>query len=186
MAQIVTFNLVRKCRVLLKQNLRKFSSSTVTDANPEQKLSDVSTSHFFHPSFQDESMKNGVLDTMTVHKNFITPEEELSLVTEVTPKLKRMRWELDHWDSVIFAYKETDWPDWKDPVNANVINRVRKTAFPPSATVLGTTHVLDMRKDGFINPHLDAVRFCGDTVAGICCLSSSVMRPSHSIRPSPA
>lgn len=182
MALAACSKFARQGRSILKLSVRKVSSS-FTEVHPKQEPSSSPSSHYFHPSFQDESMKKAVLETMTVHKNFISSEEELSLVAEISPRLKRMRWEVDHWDSVIFAFKETDWPEWKDPVNARVIARVRETAFPANATVLGSTHVLDMRKDGFINPHVDAVRFCGDTVAGICCLSSSVMRFRHERRP---
>ncbi|XP_038644480.1 alpha-ketoglutarate-dependent dioxygenase alkB homolog 7, mitochondrial [Scyliorhinus canicula] len=37
-------------------------------------------------------------------------------------------------------------------------------------------HVLDLDESGFINPHVDSVKFCGDTIAGLCLLSASVMR----------
>ena len=27
-------------------------------------------------------------------------------------------------------------------------------------------HILDLHEDGYIKPHVDAVRFCGNTIAG--------------------
>lgn len=39
---------------------------------------------------------------MRVLPNFITEEEEASLLGEVEPQLKRMRYEFDHWDNVSF------------------------------------------------------------------------------------
>ena len=37
-------------------------------------------------------------------------------------------------------------------------------------------HVLDLAADGFIKPHVDSVKFCGSTIAGISLLSDCVMR----------
>lgn len=41
---------------------------------------------------------------------------------------------------------------------------------------LAHVHVLDLAKEGEIKPHVDSVKFCGDTIAGLSLLSSSVMR----------
>ena len=35
---------------------------------------------------------------------------------------------------------------------------------------------IDIHKDGYIKPHVDAVRFCGNTIAGISLLSDAIMR----------
>lgn len=40
------------------------------------------------------------LEGMTVHKDFITDAEEKSILDEIEPYLKRMRYEFDHWDDV--------------------------------------------------------------------------------------
>lgn len=44
-------------------------------------------------------------------------------------------------------------------------------------------HVLDLAKEGEIKPHVDSVKFCGDTIAGLSLLSSSVMRLIHEKNP---
>jgi len=37
---------------------------------------------------------------MTIINNFLTKEEEESLLNEIEPYLKRMHYEFDHWDDV--------------------------------------------------------------------------------------
>ena len=37
-------------------------------------------------------------------------------------------------------------------------------------------HILDLHENGYIKPHIDAVRFCGNTIAGLSLLSDAVMR----------
>lgn len=44
---------------------------------------------------------------------------------------------------------------------------------------LAHVHVLDLAKEGEIKPHVDSVKFCGDTIAGLSLLSPSVMRLVH-------
>ena len=44
---------------------------------------------------------------------------------------------------------------------------------------LAHVHVLDLAREGEIKPHVDSVKFCGDTIAGLSLLSSSVMRLIH-------
>ncbi len=39
-------------------------------------------------------------ESMSVVEDFITPEEEKSLINEVEPHLSRLRYEFDHWDDV--------------------------------------------------------------------------------------
>ena len=37
-------------------------------------------------------------------------------------------------------------------------------------------HVIDLHEDGYIDPHIDSVKFSGDVVAGLSLLASSTMR----------
>ena len=48
----------------------------------------------------------------------------------------------------------------------------RKTAF----RIIPEVHILDLRKDGYIKPHVDAVRFCGSRIVGVSLLSDAIMR----------
>lgn len=40
------------------------------------------------------------LENMTVHRNFLSEADEKSILEEIEPYLKRMRYEFDHWDDV--------------------------------------------------------------------------------------
>lgn len=44
------------------------------------------------------------------------------------------------------------------------------------ARTLPHVHILDLRADGVIKPHVDAVRYCGTTISGISLLSDSIMK----------
>ena len=46
----------------------------------------------------------------------------------------------------------------------------------PSSNILTHVHILDLHEDGYIKPHVDAVRYCGNIIAGISLLSDCVMK----------
>lgn len=56
----------------------------------------------FTESFENASstFKRDIINSMTVHKNFLSEVEENSILDEIEPYLKRMKYELDHWDDV--------------------------------------------------------------------------------------
>ncbi|XP_062551501.1 alpha-ketoglutarate-dependent dioxygenase alkB homolog 7, mitochondrial-like isoform X1 [Armigeres subalbatus] len=110
---------------------------------------------------------------MTVFQDFITEAEEQALLQEIEPYLKRMRYEFDHWDDAIHGYRETERKHWY-PANRAIFDRVKHLAF--QGETLPYIHVLDLTKEGVIKPHVDSVRYCGSTIAGISLLSDSVMR----------
>lgn len=110
-----------------------------------------------------------------VRPGFISEEEEAALLKELEPGLKRKRYEFDHWDNAIHGYRETERATW-GPACAEVLNRVRSVAFSADSPLLGPVHVLDLDKKGYIKPHIDSVKFCGSTIAGLSLLSDSVMR----------
>ncbi|XP_076838443.1 alpha-ketoglutarate-dependent dioxygenase alkB homolog 7, mitochondrial [Brachyhypopomus gauderio] len=120
-----------------------------------------------------------VLDAIRGHvevrENFITEEEESALFKEVELGLKKKKYEFNHWDDAIHGYRETERLQWGS-VCAGILARVRTTAFPEGSPLLGPVHVLDLDKTGYIKPHVDSVKFCGSTIAGLCLLSDSVMR----------
>lgn len=106
---------------------------------------------------------------------FITEEEELAFMRELEPGLKKKRYEFDHWDDAIHGYRETERVSWGAACE-EVLNRVRSVAFPEGSQLLGPVHVLDLDKNGYIKPHIDSVKFCGSTIAGLSLLSDSIMR----------
>ncbi|XP_018933041.1 alpha-ketoglutarate-dependent dioxygenase alkB homolog 7, mitochondrial-like [Cyprinus carpio] len=110
-----------------------------------------------------------------VRQNFISEEEENELFKEVETGLRKKRYEFDHWDDAIHGYRETERLQWGVTCES-ILRRVRAVAFPEDSPLLGPVHVLDLDKDGYIKPHIDSVKFCGSTIAGLSLLSDSVMR----------
>lgn len=113
--------------------------------------------------------------TMKVFPNFISEDEENSILKEMEPYLKRLRYEFSHWDNAIHGYRETERSQWNEE-NLRIIDKIRNKAFPPGTPQLAYVHVLDLTAEGWIKPHVDSVRFCGDIIAGISLLSNCVMR----------
>ncbi|CAH1775034.1 unnamed protein product [Owenia fusiformis] len=124
-----------------------------------------------------EALKNDVI----LYEDFITVEEEQAILKEIEPYMRRLRYEYDHWDGAIHGFRETERKEWND-VNSAIIQRIKKKVFQ-DATPLEHVHIIDVAKDGYIKPHIDAVRFCGSAIAGLCLLSSAVMRLRHETKP---
>lgn len=53
--------------------------------------------------------------------------------------------------------------------------RVKELAFNKDET-LAHIHILDLHENGYIKPHVDAIRFCGNCIAGLSLLTDCVMR----------
>jgi alkylated DNA repair protein alkB family protein 7 len=115
---------------------------------------------------------------MQVYEDFVTESEEKSLLKEVEPYLKRLRYETSHWDDAILGYREVEKSNWNE-TNGQTMTRVRGFVFPPSLVQLPHVHVLDLDKSGVIKPHIDSIKFCGRIIGGLSLLSSSVMRLVH-------
>ncbi|KAF2352150.1 Alpha-ketoglutarate-dependent dioxygenase AlkB-like [Trinorchestia longiramus] len=75
----------------------------------------------------------------------------------------------------IEGYRETEVARWSRGSEA-VLERLRARAFGDARRVLVHTHVLDLAREGYIKPHVDSVRFCGSTIAGLSLGSVAVMR----------
>ncbi|CAJ1076749.1 alpha-ketoglutarate-dependent dioxygenase alkB homolog 7%2C mitochondrial [Xyrichtys novacula] len=110
-----------------------------------------------------------------VRTGFISEEEEEVFLRELEPGLKKKRYEFDHWDDAIHGYRETERVSWGSACE-EVLNRVRSVAFSEGSQLLGPVHVLDLDRSGYIKPHIDSVKFCGSTIAGLSLLSDSIMR----------
>ncbi|CAI9739727.1 alpha-ketoglutarate-dependent dioxygenase alkB homolog 7, mitochondrial-like [Octopus vulgaris] len=126
-------------------------------------------------SASDPDTEKLLQDNVEIHEDFLSLEEHESLLAEIEPYLKRLRYEYDHWDDAIHGYRETERKQWNDS-NTKILDRVKSVAFQPPEAPLPFVHVLDINKDGYIKPHVDSVRFCGRTIAGLSLLSESVMR----------
>ncbi|KAJ1525197.1 hypothetical protein ONE63_010029 [Megalurothrips usitatus] len=112
---------------------------------------------------------------MVILDNFLSESEEKTIFDEIEPYMNRLHYEYDHWDNAIHGFRETERLHWTKP-SMSILDRVRKTAFPDGKPQLKHVHVLDLSADGYIKPHIDSVKFCGDTIAGLSLLSDSVMR----------
>ncbi|XP_033337498.2 alpha-ketoglutarate-dependent dioxygenase alkB homolog 7, mitochondrial [Megalopta genalis] len=147
-------------RTLNLYNLKYYSRTTMLNNKADQDL---------------ENWKELLHNTMQIIPNFISTSEEESLIEEVDPYMKRLRYEEAHWDDAIHAYRETERKNWNKK-NEEILNRVRATAFPKEMLQLPLIHVLDLASEGWIKPHVDSIRFCGEIIAGLSLLSDCVMR----------
>lgn len=149
-----------------------------------RQFSSKSASHHLQPSNEewksyleatDSETETNLAKDMLIFPDFLSEKEEDSILAEVEPYMKRLRYEFDHWDNAIHGYRETEKLKWNEE-NQKIFQRVRDLAFPAGVPQIAYVHVLDISKEGYIKPHVDAVRFCGNTIAGMCLLSSCVMR----------
>ncbi|KAM9610632.1 alpha-ketoglutarate-dependent dioxygenase alkB homolog 7, mitochondrial [Morphnus guianensis] len=111
----------------------------------------------------------------SVRRDFLNPGEAAELLRELEPVLGRRPYQFDHWDGAICGYRETERGRWGGAGRA-VLGRVAAAAFPPGRPPLPLVHVLDLHPRGHVRPHVDSVKFCGCTIAGVSLLSPSVMR----------
>ncbi|VDL19094.1 unnamed protein product [Hymenolepis diminuta] len=140
--------------------------------------------------FQDDFVKKLVREELITIPDFITEEEEHSLLSEIDPVLTRARYQAAHWDDAIQDFRETERRCWR-AVNRPVIDRLRQKTLEilmaeprpegvPKASSFGdllpSIHVLDLAPTGWIKPHVDSIRFCGLLVAVLSLLSDSVAR----------
>ena len=89
--------------------------------------------------------------------NFISQKEEEQILNESEKKLKRLKYQRDHWDDAIVGYREFESANWSEQTLA-VIERVKREAhFSNSPRQL--VHVLDIDAAGFIKPHIDSNRY---------------------------
>ncbi|XP_075983807.1 alpha-ketoglutarate-dependent dioxygenase alkB homolog 7, mitochondrial [Anticarsia gemmatalis] len=184
--RLLTFSFLKNCkyksiyygmsRLISGGVLQPDIDATKEEADP--KLVEIS------PSWKEDmkpELRATVLKDMQVYPDFITEREEADMLAELEPTLKRMRYEFDHWDNAIHGFRETERTRWSESSEC-VLARVRALAFSPSSgagTPLPHAHVLDLAAAGYIKPHVDAVRFCGDVIAGLCLVSSAVMHLEH-------
>ncbi|XP_049645424.1 alpha-ketoglutarate-dependent dioxygenase alkB homolog 7, mitochondrial [Suncus etruscus] len=121
-------------------------------------------------------------DEAVVRPGFLSAAEEETLSRELEPELRRRRYEYDHWDAAIHGFRETEKARWTE-ASRTILQRVQAAAFGPGQALLSSVHVLDLEPRGYIKPHVDSVKFCGTTIAGLSLLSPSVMRLVHTQDP---
>lgn len=171
----VNFNTFLRCTSRGLQTITETKSSKAQKSEVE-----IPGNIEFSPDLHAESSKfqSDLLKSMTVYEGFLSEKEESSILNEIEPYLKKMRYEFDHWDDAIHGFRETERLQW-NAENQEILNKVRRLAFPPEVKQLKFVHILDLDAKGYIKPHIDAIRFCGDTIAGLSLLTDSVMRLVH-------
>lgn len=118
-----------------------------------------------------------------LQKEFITEAEEALLAGELSRKLKSMRWSDGHFDDKICNYREFCISDSSAyPVLNDIIqNRIVKLTL---GRQLLPVHILELRKDGYIKPHIDNHNYSGKIIAGLSLKQDSLMTLSDPNNPS--
>ncbi|XP_068728018.1 alpha-ketoglutarate-dependent dioxygenase alkB homolog 7, mitochondrial-like [Montipora capricornis] len=125
-----------------------------------------------------EKVQDLVVGNLEICEEFVSEEEEGLLLKEVEPYLKRQKYQYDHWDDAIHGYRETEKSRWSQE-SLSIFQRIRDVSFGPELELLPHVHVLDLDKAGYIKPHIDSIKFCGDIISGVSLLSPSIMRFKH-------
>ena len=111
---------------------------------------------------------------LQIRPGFASAREQEAIVAELEQgPFKRLKWDVGHWDAVITNYRETERALWKETKSAAVVQRM-KDCFPASWG-WRPQHILDLKAEGEIAPHIDAISTVGDVVSGLTLLSPAVM-----------
>lgn len=135
----------------------------------------------------------------------VSEEEQRLLLDEVQPRLRRKQYSGSHWDNVIVDYKvrtlpplvltlsqsypfhivlqETELLRWNNPACGEIIERlkeqIRECLQLDQSVVFLPPHVVDLSPQGYIQPHVDSVKFSGGFIAGLSLLSTRILRLVH-------
>jgi len=118
------------------------------------------------------------LSNITVYRNFLSAEEENQLLLQIASFFDGKRFQKSHWDSVISGYREVERHEslWSESCLI-IINRI-KNMFSQTQ-FLQYIHVLELKEDGIISPHVDNTEVFGSVIATISLESDSVMTCEH-------
>lgn len=171
------------------------SACSIPPSSQSEKQRDNVSSGVSTSLLEFSASVGGDVQHFRVIPDFVTAEEEQSVLKEVTRALRGRKYQYDHWDGAIEGYKETEKTQWTNSMSLAFINKLRREASVAAATnieeespnttpnTIEETHVLDLAADGEIKPHIDSVKFCGDVIAGVSLLSSCVMSMQHQENP---
>lgn len=162
----------------LISTVRAVSSSSRLCQEVTAQASNSLSDHLEFSGDHDQESTQSINQSLCLLPEFITEDEEQLLLKEIERDLKRHPYEKDHWDEAIVNFRESERKHW-NKCNEVVIDRLRSASFDPNCKQLPYAHVLDLAQDGYIKPHIDSVRFCGDTVAILSLLSDCVLKLVH-------
>jgi alkylated DNA repair protein alkB family protein 7 len=150
--------------ILIKSKIFNFGSklfSSISDCNSIQTIHNINNNENNELSHYLDSDNEKALEminkSMKVIEDFVTESEEIKLINEIEPYMKRLRYESSHWDDAIHQYRETERLKWSED-NQLIIDRIRQFAFPKGIKQIKYVHILDLAKNGYIKPHVDSVR----------------------------
>ncbi|CAH8605444.1 unnamed protein product [Heterobilharzia americana] len=122
---------------------------------------------------------------LVLRANFLTEEEESNLISELDSVLCRRKYQTKHWDYAIKDFRELERKSWRS-INQPVISRLKALAADSlliknageniNQSVLPLIHILDLSESGEIMPHVDSVKFCGDSVTVVSLLADCILR----------
>lgn len=168
------FSFMSKDQLQTRLQIRHYSSNSSQENCRTLYHGRVPEYLHFHQETSVET-QDAVSSSFVVLRDFVTEEEEETLLREVEPHLKRLHYEHDHWDDAIHGFRETERSKW-GKASSKILARLQEYAFPNQGEKLALMHILDLAKTGVIKPHVDSIRFCGNTICGLCLLSDAVMR----------
>jgi hypothetical protein len=123
-------------------------------------------------------LTSAIRSFFTLELNFISESQENELICELMPKLKYSRWNEGHFDGKIYNYREflasnlhmfPKLQEIKDRVSNFMIDRE-----------MLPVHVLELRHDGQILPHIDNKDYSGSIIAGLSLQRDSILTLSDS------
>lgn len=76
--------------LITKHDIFRFASNMIPSVEESPKWLDAS----------DRNAFSDLIDSFIVYNDFITEDEERSLMNELNPYMRRLRYERDHWDDV--------------------------------------------------------------------------------------
>ncbi|KAK4468081.1 hypothetical protein MN116_008086 [Schistosoma mekongi] len=133
-----------------------------------------------------------VANELYLKQDFVTETEESSMIDEVDSALRKQKYQTKHWDYAIRNFREVERRNWHATTNQLVIDRLKMiTAENSDITtmvkaevvpenidqlVLPLIHILDLAENGEIMPHVDSVKFCGESIAVLSLLADSILR----------
>lgn len=110
--------------------------------------------------------------------NFISENEEKDIIYEVMRKLKFMRWNENHFDGKIHNYREYLASDlFQFPALNKIMGRVNDQMMGKKILPV---HILELRHDGQILPHIDNKSHSGSIIAGLSLQRDSILTLSDS------
>lgn len=106
--------------------------------------------------------------------NFISVKEEAELISELSLKFKYMKWNVSHFDNKIENYREYMISDLGQFKKLSYLIEKSVRTIMMDRQIL-PIHVLELRHNGVIKPHLDHKDYSGSIVAGLSLQKDSIL-----------